>query len=224
MCGFAALVLGCVLLALVPAAVAERNAFEQEPECPAPAVQTSAHCIGTVRFTVAAVRSEYQGRSVSHSVRLTGGDRGNGWVEFDSDGPVFTLLHEGDQVTGRVWSGHVMSVTYQGATQRTDNDPTDAPLFLAGLGAVSVSMVGWALTSGWCQVRHPLRCDGRHRPSPLVAKRTSAGLAAGTFALMFVLILLGGPVWLTWLLLLAWAPAAALTLAGHLITRTRKAG
>ncbi|WP_371591750.1 hypothetical protein [Streptomyces virginiae] len=168
------------------------------------------------------MRSEHQGRLVSHSVRLTGGSRGSGWVGFDNDGPVFNRLREGDEVLGRVLSGHVTSASYEGFTQRTDNDPTDAPLFLAGLGAASLSVVGWALVCGWCQLRHPLGCKGRHCPSPLVAEHPEVGLATGMFTLMWLLILLSGPVSLTWLLLLSWVLAAALIHVVPFIDRTRK--
>ncbi|WP_338675275.1 hypothetical protein V1460_21525 [Streptomyces sp. SCSIO 30461] len=184
-----------VVLVRTAGAVDDLSRYRSATACEQGAAWADGDCVRTARYTVTERHERRRGKDMVRSVRLAGADGTGGRAGFDSAGPVFRHLRVGDQVLGEFWRGEVVSVRHGAAVQRTEASPVDKPLFLAGFGFVLVGTVCWAVTAGWCRLRHPVPCDTPHRTAKM-AWMASGGVGLATTAALVYLDVPGEWIWL----------------------------
>jgi hypothetical protein len=129
-------VLGCrsAFATWLPREIGRYQDYEAAQPCPGgPPARAYEDCVRTVRFTVADVHAG-AGTKGDHSATVTGSPLWNGTVDFGDWDPLLTALHKGDQVTGTVWRGSVMTLAKGDDRQSSIDEPRDEPQMVAVAG------------------------------------------------------------------------------------------
>lgn len=185
----------CYVLAAVmlPSTIKEYERYEAADACPATVpVRPSQNCLRTVTFTVKDTLVKTRGPWYSamwlpqYEATLSGTSDGNGVVEFGDPGPVLKRLRPGDRVSGIVWRGSVMRLTWHGVEQATADEPRDEPQMYSACGVTAGLLAALSLWFGLVQLIRP------HDPRPctwplgrwLLATVLVAGLGWGCAAFL----------------------------------------
>ncbi|WAU82501.1 hypothetical protein O1Q96_23810 [Streptomyces sp. Qhu-G9] len=150
--------LGCYLVftAWLPSDTKRHQDYVAAEACPAHATaEVREDCLRTVSFTVESTQIK-QSRSGSYKAALSGTPFWNGVVAFGDPGPLLEQLRPGDQVTGTVWRGDVMTVSKEGVRQGTSEEPRDEPQMTVAIGTFLGLLAAMGLGFGTVRMTRPL--------------------------------------------------------------------
>lgn len=118
-------------------------------------------CVRTVSFTVDEV--ELKGEwGYRYTTTVSGAPFWNGKLHFGDPGPLLEQLTPGDQVTGTVWRGDVMTLTKGDVRQRTADEPRAEAPVLAGIGTYPGLVAALGLWFGVARLTGRRRLYERH--------------------------------------------------------------
>ncbi|MFJ4781484.1 hypothetical protein [Streptomyces sp. NPDC088762] len=163
--------------------------------CPAdPPARERENCVRTLSFTVDATRNEPSRSRSSYVATLSGAPFWNGPVDFGDPGPLLRELRPGDQVTGTVWRGAVMTLAKDGVRQSTTDEPRDEAQMTAGLGTFTGLLAAIALWFGVMLLSAGPRGYGPYTWRSL-GKPLLIATAVVSFGVAYAAFLLGVPWW-----------------------------
>ncbi|MEU7056293.1 hypothetical protein [Streptomyces sp. NPDC046197] len=150
--GLLLLLLSAVLFAVVPGALADKDAYAAAPACPARTAGTGSHsCTTTVPATVAGKDDEPHGKSVQYW--LLARERGAHTVlriRMTGDRPVYDAVRAGDGVTLTYWRGEIRAVGFGAANQKTYASPDDDWRLPTAIGLMALPLgLGFFSTGCW---------------------------------------------------------------------------
>ncbi|MFD7258530.1 hypothetical protein [Streptomyces sp. NPDC059874] len=136
------------------------------------------NCVRTVSFTVEEVHPEVRRGRGGPDVILSGAPFWNGMLEFGDPGPLLERLSPGDQVTGTVWWGDVMTLAKGDVRQDSADKPRDEAQIPAGVATFA------GLAAALCLWFGAVRLTGRRR---LYEPHTWPGLGRSLLIAMAVI-------------------------------------
>ncbi|MDT0307926.1 hypothetical protein RM780_13265 [Streptomyces sp. DSM 44917] len=218
---FLLLLCGVLLLAVVPAQLAQAREYARAPACPA-ADAPSGDCARTTPATVRGMDEQPRGRSVRYWLTLAeDGTEATRRVRLDDEEPVYALLSVGDRVTVTHWRGEIRTVAFGGATQETHASPADdwrLPASLALLVLPLAPCVLWM--AWWIRCRWP---TAERVAAPLMTGLLVTAIVAGLAG--FVAAMAGPGLAVAFLAMAAGVPVGALLglLSAWLVLRRLRA-
>ncbi|QNP75148.1 hypothetical protein IAG44_40930 [Streptomyces roseirectus] len=175
----------------------------------APPVEWSEDCVRTVRMTVD--RRELTRRQ-SGELTATTVDAPSRTYEtsFGSRTPVLKYLDKGDEFTGTVWRGDLMTIAKGDDRQVTTDEPRNEYQMPAGLGTFTALLSALLLAHGVLRLARP-RTHTRSFLGPPNTKRLVISVGIVCFVVGLICVWTGVPWWLVPLLITALSVAV-----GHL--------
>ncbi|MBM9507163.1 hypothetical protein [Actinacidiphila acididurans] len=171
----------------------EERAYAAAVPCAAP-VPERPDCLRTVPATVVKATIRQSGRTKVHDLELSGPAPASGTIDMGSAGPLLKRLRPGDRVTVTVWRHYAISVSRDGITQKTEDNPvghSDAATAVALAVLVGGTYLLWA-GGGTLWVARSAAAQGL---PPVLARWGKAAVGAAVAALPagFAGVAWGGP-------------------------------
>ncbi|MBT2476717.1 hypothetical protein J7E94_00130 [Streptomyces sp. ISL-94] len=183
-----------VFTGLLPSDIQRYQDYRVAEPCPTDLpVREQENCVRTVSFTVDKTRIG-GGGPPSYVATLSGAPFWNGPEEFGDPGPLLERLRPGDQVTGTVWRGYIMTLDKAGIRQSTADEPRDEAQMTAGLGTFAGLLAALGLWFGAMLLASGPR---GHEPYTwrLLGKPLLIAITVLCFGVAFAALLLGIPWW-----------------------------
>ncbi|WP_129838639.1 hypothetical protein [Streptomyces sp. RFCAC02] len=203
----------------LPSSVDRYEDYGAAEPCPAGvATRAREECVRTVTFVVEDTEVRKSGQNSTFEATVSGTPFWDGVVAFGDPGPLLERLGPGDDVTGTVWRGDVMTLSRDGVRQSTSDEPRDDFQMTAAIGTFAGLLAVLLFAFGTVRVANPRSYE------PFVWRPVGLWLiitmGIASFAFGFAALLLGVP----W----GWVPpvsvAVVLGVARLIHRRTRPAG